>query len=115
MQTICTARGDPHYRTFDRKRFDFMGKCEYVLAKDKVNNTFEVRQVNEPCLGGDVTCTKSLTIILPGITIGLEKGRVLVNGAVVTVFPYRYGGKLVVFRINKYNTVMHLFTMNNDE
>ncbi|XP_028406466.1 pro-epidermal growth factor-like [Dendronephthya gigantea] len=46
VEATCVAHGDPHYRTFDGKRFDFMGKCEYVLAKDRVNNSFEIRQEN---------------------------------------------------------------------
>ena len=70
-----------------------MGRCEYVLAKDSVNNTFEIRQVNEPCGNGNVSCTKSLTVIFPNVTIQLLRGSVKVNDAEVDL-PRYYEGKL---------------------
>ena len=92
VEATCKTQGDPHYKTFDGKRFDFMGKCEYVLAKDRVNNTFEIRQENEPCGNGLPTCTKSLTAIFPNVTIKLRRGMAWVNGEEVTL-PVSYQGK----------------------
>ncbi len=31
----CRACGDPHYRTFDGKRYDYMGNCNYILAQSR--------------------------------------------------------------------------------
>jgi hypothetical protein len=69
-----------------------MGRCEYVLARDRVNNTFEIRQTNEPCGNGVPACTRSLTVIFPNITIELRRGMTLVNGGEV-MLPANYGGK----------------------
>ena len=95
VKATCRSSGDPHYRTFDGRRYDFMGKCEYVLAKDSISNWFEVRQVNEACGNGRVSCTKSLSVIFPRIVIDLQRGSVAVNRTNV-VLPYNYGGKLFV-------------------
>ena len=90
VQATCLARGDPHYTTFDGRRYDFMGRCEYVLAKESVNNTFEIRQVNEPCGNGEPSCTKSLTVIFPSITIVLRRGSVVINGSEIDLSsPYK--------------------------
>ena len=69
-----------------------MGTCEYILAKDSVNNTFEIRQVNEPCGSGLVACTKSLSLIIPDYVVTLERNRVKVNGATISL-PMNYPGK----------------------
>jgi hypothetical protein len=69
-----------------------MGRCEYVLAKDSVNNIFEIRQVNEPCGNGNFSCTKSLTVIFPNVTIQLLRGSVVVNDSQIDL-PVSYGCK----------------------
>ena len=92
VEATCKARGDPHYTTFDNVRFDFMGRCEYVLAKDYVTNMFEIKQVNEPCGNGRPSCTKSLTLIFPNVTIDLLRGSVVVNDTNVHPLPKSYEG-----------------------
>ena len=92
-EKTCSATGDPHYTTFDDKRYDFMGQCKYVLSKDLAGNQFEVLQGNEACGNGEISCTKSLTVNLGGLTIFLERGGLVkVNENEVSEFPYVNGG-----------------------
>ena len=88
---VCSATGDPHYTTFDGRRYKYMGNCEYVLAKDS-NETFTILQENEPCGRGAATCTNAITVKLPEIIIHLSRGEsVVINGANVKL-PYENKG-----------------------
>ena len=86
---VCSASGDPHYRTFDGLQFSFMGKCQYILAKDCVNNSFTVLVDNVQCgSDGTVSCTKNVYVHLNGTTITLRGGgTVLIDGIQVANFP----------------------------
>ena len=79
-----------------------MGRCEYVLARD--NNTFEIRQVNEPCGNGRPSCTKSLTVIFPTVTIQLRRGSVIVNDTVIAS-PTSYEGKFMEVNLFTFATI----------
>lgn len=48
---VCRAQGDPHYTTFDGRRYDMMGTCTYTLAElcgeDETLPAFSVEAKNE--------------------------------------------------------------------
>lgn len=44
----CATVGDPHYVTFDGKRYDFMGKCGYYLVKGE---DYSIETENVACSG----------------------------------------------------------------
>ncbi|XP_028297213.1 mucin-5AC-like [Gouania willdenowi] len=66
---VCTIYGEGHYITFDEKRFDFNGKCEYTLLQDfcgsgQGNGTFRIITENVLCGTTGTTCSKTVKIFL---------------------------------------------------
>jgi hypothetical protein len=81
--------GDPHYRTFDGKTYDFQGKCEYIFTKDcSKEHAFEVLQQNEPCGRGTVSCTKSLRILTQNMEIRMERGGIVYVDGIRVHLPW---------------------------
>ena len=70
-EQVCTAWGDPHYTTFDGYKYDFMGPCEYVFAKDcrpaAPANAFEVQVQNSELYRRRVTYTLAVAVYVPGL------------------------------------------------
>ncbi|XP_041052599.1 mucin-2-like [Carcharodon carcharias] len=77
----CMAYGDGNYITFDGKRYNFDGDCEYIVAQDYCGNmtsngTFRIITENIPCGTTGTTCSKSIKIFLGNFEIKLSDGKV---------------------------------------
>ncbi|KAL1513261.1 hypothetical protein ABEB36_002690 [Hypothenemus hampei] len=103
----CAAIGDPHYSTFDGKRYDFMGQCSYFLIKME---NVSVEAENTPCAGsisesmnlprsissGLPSCTKTITIRMNGQVVKLKQGLdLVVNGQDIIKVPYNISGIVI--------------------
>uniref|UniRef100_H0XHR7 Fc fragment of IgG binding protein n=1 Tax=Otolemur garnettii TaxID=30611 RepID=H0XHR7_OTOGA len=82
----CQASGDPHYTTFDGRRFDFMGTCVYTLAQTcgarPGLHQFAVLQENVAWGNGKVSVTKAITVQVSDFVLRLEQKqkKVTANG-----------------------------------
>ncbi|XP_026887459.2 IgGFc-binding protein [Electrophorus electricus] len=116
----CQGSGDPHYRTFDGKAFDFQGTCTYYLSKlvdlsDSSLVPFEVLVKNENRgMNKAVSYTKTVEIKVFGYNIIMSKdsyGKVMVNNLFVNLPYEKEDGGLSVFRSGYYGMVQTKFGM----
>lgn len=73
----CTASGDPHYRTFDGRRFNFQGTCEYQLAglcsRQQGLVPFNVTVQNDHRGSKAVSYTRTVKFSIYGVTLTISK------------------------------------------
>uniref|UniRef100_A0A3Q1GW32 Fc gamma binding protein n=1 Tax=Acanthochromis polyacanthus TaxID=80966 RepID=A0A3Q1GW32_9TELE len=110
--STCQATGDPHYKTFDKKRFDFQGTCVYQLvalcSKNPDLVPFEVLVQNDHRGSKVVSYTKLVEIKVYSLSIVITKthrGLIMVNGELVNLPITLDEGKVSVQRSGCYAVV----------
>uniref|UniRef100_H3AZ76 VWFD domain-containing protein n=1 Tax=Latimeria chalumnae TaxID=7897 RepID=H3AZ76_LATCH len=101
----CTALGDPHYKTFDHKKYNFQGTCVYQFAElcEKKDGLvyFGVQVQNNHRGSKTVSYTKLVEVEVYGTKIIIStqhKGKIMVNNILVNLPYYLHDNKLRIFR-----------------
>ncbi|XP_066536359.1 zonadhesin-like [Hoplias malabaricus] len=88
--STCIASGDPHYTTFDKRSYDFMGTCTYLIS-EPCNSTavpyFAVYAENENRYNiPTVSFVSAVHVHVLGVKVSVLKGGIVqLNGTNVNI------------------------------
>ncbi|XP_041925418.1 zonadhesin, like [Alosa sapidissima] len=111
--STCIASGDPHYTTFDKQNYNFMGNCTYLMSKP-CNTTglphYEVHVSNENRNNNNrISYVSAVHVYVHGMTISILKGgTVRINGTNVNL-PVNPAADVSVYKSGKHYTVAMSF------
>ncbi|KAM4016701.1 IgGFc-binding protein-like isoform 2-T2 [Anomaloglossus baeobatrachus] len=101
--STCVVSGDPHYKTFDGRRFPYMGSCIYQLVKMTSNHSslvqFQIIVENDHRGNKAVSFTKEVTLTVYNVTVTMSKDhpqQIKVNGLLTNLPYYHYNEAAVL-------------------
>ena len=113
MDKCCRIHGEPHIETFDGKRYDYMGSCDYIIAED-LGGQWMVYGTYKAC--GDKTkqlsCIVSITVFYQNEKVQfLRMYRINYNGQ---GFSVPLGSTKYIGQMRIENTAMKYFIYLGD-
>ncbi|XP_047138889.1 BMP-binding endothelial regulator protein isoform X2 [Hydra vulgaris] len=104
----CIGYGDPHYQTFDGKKFSYQGFCSNIFVKDCTSaKSFAIITHNYDRHTKRYSWIKSVSFIYFGVTISLlQNYKVKINGKYIGT-PY---ANLPYIDIRKFERYLHVYT-----
>ena len=98
---ICTVWGDPHYVTFDERKYDFQGDCDYTLVKDCQPSSnlpsFQVTADNIKLKPSDrVAYTEEINLWFNGTRFSLRQGGEIRIDSVSVMSPVIHPSGVVI-------------------
>ncbi|KAJ8338240.1 hypothetical protein SKAU_G00372060 [Synaphobranchus kaupii] len=111
--STCIASNDPHYTTFDRRRYDFMGNCSYLMAKP-CNSTlappFSVYADNEHRFNRlSITYVKAVHVHTRGVVVSVLKGGIVQVNRTTVNLPVTPAEGVSVYKSGRHYTVAAVF------
>ncbi|CAL8286703.1 unnamed protein product [Merluccius merluccius] len=110
--STCRATGDPHYVSFDNKKYNFQGTCVYQMAEHNGPVPFEVRVQNEHRGRKVVSFTRLLEVKVYNLSIVISKaytGLVMVNGELANLPLSLAEGRVSVHKSGMYAVITTTF------
>lgn len=115
--STCIASGDPHYKTFDGRAYDFMGNCSYLMSAP-CNKTFvpyfEVHADNENRFNQfRISYLKAVHVYVHNVKISILKGGTVQVTALGPTFKSLTFEVLFFYFFLRKNVLLYFFLQLN--